>query len=368
MRVFVSSLISGFESLREAAAAAITTLGDEVVRAEDFHASPDSPQQACLAGVREADAVVLILGDRYGYVQQSGLSATHEEYREARELGPVLVFIQRDAQPEPKQSEFIREVQGWERGHYTAEFSDPEDLRSRVTRALHDFQLANESRPLNETELLGSARSLLPAQHQTNRPAVLVAMAAGPPRAVLRPAELEDEHLRRFLLAEGLTGDDAVLTPSAGTDVAVRGDTIYLRQPQAERLISLDETGRLLIAQPASEDAGWRSGVPSIIEEDVVAAIERSLRFTARVLDRIDSPRRQTYVAIVVAVVGAGYLPWRTRAEHQANPNSAGIGLGSSSDVVVSLTPPVRRRPALVHDTTALAQDFAVRIRRGLNA
>jgi uncharacterized protein DUF4062 len=368
MRVFVSSLISGFEPLREAAAAAITTLGDDVVRAEDFQASPDSPQQACLAGVREADAVVLILGGRYGFVQQSGLSATHEEYREARDMRPVLVFIQNDAQPEPKQAEFLREVRGWERGHYTVEFSEADDLRTRVTRALHEFSLASESSPMNEIELLERAQSLLPSRHHSNHPQTFVAVAPGPIRSVLRPAELEDEQLRRFLLTEALTGDDAVLTPSAGTDEEIRGDTIQLRQAQAERFVSLDESGRLLIAHPALEADRWRTGIASIIEEDVVALIERSMRFAARVLDRVDQPRRLTHVALVVAVVGSGYLPWRTRAQHQASPNSAGVGLGSSGDVVVSLTPPVRRRAALVHDTAALAQDFAVRIRRERNA
>ena len=99
MRVFISSLITGFESLRDAAASASATLGHEPVRAEDFQASPDSPQQACLAGVRGSDVVVLILGERYGVVQQSGLSATHEEYRVARESRPVLVFIQQARNP-----------------------------------------------------------------------------------------------------------------------------------------------------------------------------------------------------------------------------------------------------------------------------
>ena len=240
MQVFISSLITGFESLRDAAAEAIATLGHAPVRAEEFPASPDTPQQACLAGVRASDAVVLVLGDRYGYVQQSGLSATHEEYREARESCPVLVFIQQRVQPEPRQLDFIREVQGWEHGHYTAHFADADDLRNRVTRALHEFTLANEAAPLDEAELLERARALIPTQHHSNQAAVFIAVAPGPTRAVLRPAELEDERLRRFLLAEALTGDDAVLTPAAGTDITVRGDTIELSQRQSDRSISLD--------------------------------------------------------------------------------------------------------------------------------
>jgi hypothetical protein len=97
MRVFISSVISGYAALRDAAAAAIESLGYEVIRAEDFGASPDTPQQACLGGVRDADLVVLLIGARYGAVQASGRSATEEEYREAGESKPVLAFVERPA-------------------------------------------------------------------------------------------------------------------------------------------------------------------------------------------------------------------------------------------------------------------------------
>ena len=73
-------------------------------RAEDFVASPDTPQRTCLRGVREADVVVLVLGARYGAAQGSGLSATHEEYREAKDRSPVLIFIQTGVDLEPEQA------------------------------------------------------------------------------------------------------------------------------------------------------------------------------------------------------------------------------------------------------------------------
>ena len=51
-------------------------------------------------GHKDARPAVLILGSPYGSRQASGLSATHEEYHEARETSrPVLVFIEEGAQP-----------------------------------------------------------------------------------------------------------------------------------------------------------------------------------------------------------------------------------------------------------------------------
>ena len=365
MKVFVSSLISGFESLRDAAAAAISTLGHQPVRAEDFPASPTSPQQACLAGVRDADAVLLILGDRYGYVQKADLSATHEEYREARETRPVLVFVQRDVVPEARQAEFIREVQSWEGGHYTATFADASELRDRVTRALHEFTLANEAAPLNEEELVSRAQALLPAG-QSSRPTVILSLASGPTRAVIRPSELENPGLRERLLAEALTGEHAVLTTTAGTETQLAGDAVQLVQQQAGRLVHLDESARILVMGPATDWGRSAGGISSIIEEDVHAFLARSLRFCAKVLDHVDAPGRLTHLVPVVCLTGAGYTPWRTREEQQRSPHSASMGMRSTDKVVVALTPAIRRRPALVHENSQLADDLVARLRREL--
>src|SRR5262245_40121385 len=117
MKIFISSVIRGFEAYRDAAARAARALRHEVKRAEDFSASPSTPQQACLSGIRWAEAVILIIGSRYGPRQPSGLSATHEEYREARGRCPVIVLVQRGVDLEPAQQEFLGEVQAWATGH-----------------------------------------------------------------------------------------------------------------------------------------------------------------------------------------------------------------------------------------------------------
>ena len=86
--------------------------------------------------MRDADVVVLLMGERYGAVQPSGLSATHEEYREARDRKPVLVFVEECAAREPAQQVFLEEVQQWETGHLRVPYSSPETLRSaRCARA-----------------------------------------------------------------------------------------------------------------------------------------------------------------------------------------------------------------------------------------
>jgi hypothetical protein len=96
---------------------------------QNFPGSSRSLQVACLAGVREADVVILLLGERYGPKQNLGLSATHEEYREAKERCTVIPFVQGNITFDDDQDAFAAEVRSWNGGHYSASFDGPEDLR-----------------------------------------------------------------------------------------------------------------------------------------------------------------------------------------------------------------------------------------------
>lgn len=134
-KIFLSSVIAGYEDYRVAAASGATVLGHEVIRAEGFPASPQTPQQACLEGVRLADAVVLLLGDRYGAVQASGRSATHEEFVEASGSKPLFVFHQSGVSRDEDMARFVDEVHAWDSGRLSGQFRTPDELRDAVTKA-----------------------------------------------------------------------------------------------------------------------------------------------------------------------------------------------------------------------------------------
>jgi len=79
----------------------------------------------------------------------SGLSPTHEEFREARDRKPILVFVQEGIEREANQDAFVAEVQAWQSGYFRGGFQTAEELRDVVTRAIHDHQLANATGPLD---------------------------------------------------------------------------------------------------------------------------------------------------------------------------------------------------------------------------
>ena len=135
-RVFISSVMDGYENFRDAASDGIRQAGCEPVRAEDFPAATASPRNSCLDGVRSADALVLLLGERYGFVGPSGLAATEEEYDEARKSHtPILVFLQ-DGEREAKQQKFIIKVQGYVDGHWRKAFRNSATLTDLVRDAV----------------------------------------------------------------------------------------------------------------------------------------------------------------------------------------------------------------------------------------
>jgi len=129
-KVFISSVMRGFEDERAAARRAVESVGLRAVMAETAPARPDASKHALLDLVDPADAVVLILGARYGYIAEHGLSPTEDEFNHARQAGkPIFVFVQNGVQREPEQDEFVRRVQGgWSQGAFTAFFDSAEDL------------------------------------------------------------------------------------------------------------------------------------------------------------------------------------------------------------------------------------------------
>jgi hypothetical protein len=96
MRIFTSSTYEDLKNERRAAIDTIKRIG-QVIAMEDFFASNHPPKDVCLRYLQDCDAVVLILGFRYGSVDGiEGISLTEIEYNTAKSLGmPVFVFQKR---------------------------------------------------------------------------------------------------------------------------------------------------------------------------------------------------------------------------------------------------------------------------------
>lgn len=274
MKIFVSSLITGMELERAAVVGAVRALGHNTVTAETFGARPDSPQVACLAAVRESDCVVLVLGGRYGAKQPSGLSATHEEFREARDRKPVLVFIDANASREPDQDAFVTEVQRWQGGQFTEPFATIDELRDSVTRDLHRWELSIAAGAPDPDEMLARAVALLPVEARNVHTGVVtlaVAIAGGPRQSILRPTELETDALLQHLHRVARFGRTPIFVEEEGATHRLENHALVLSQPS--RAVRLDEEGAVLIVLPLERGRRDFTGLPALIQEDVRTAL-----------------------------------------------------------------------------------------------
>jgi hypothetical protein len=366
MKVFVSSLIGGYEQYRAAVVDAIAMLGHTPLRAEDLGANPASPQQACLSLVRDSDVVILLMGERYGAIQPSGLSATHEEYREARERKPVLVFVEEPGDREGHQEAFLQEVQEWATGHFRSSYEDPASLTAAVVRGLHEHELAVSHGTFDLGECVERARNLLPTGSPGfgSGPELVIAVAPGPLQQVIRPAEIGDPTLAADLQREALFGSSPVLDRAEGTNESTRGSQLVLSQEHGS--ISIDQAGNIRVAKVLRSNSRWSgTEMPAVIHEDVQQLVGAAVRYAGWVLDRIDPVRRLTDVVVLVRLSGAGWMPWRTRQEHEASPTSGSMGSGGDAETTVELTPPQRHRQALTHDADRIAEDLTALLERG---
>ena len=367
MRIFISSLITGFETQRAAARRAVTTLRHEPVMAEDFGAQPNSPQIACMQGLRSSDMMVLILGENYGFVPpNSTLSATHQEYREARETKPVVAFVQEGISPGPDQDAFIAEVQAWEGGLFRGGFVAADDLQDSVTRALHDVTLANATGPVDEQEMAARALAMMPPENRNHvTPAMLeLVIAGGPRQRILRPVELEDQGLAERLEQSALYGKNRLFDRSLGTASGLDGADLVLGQERGAS-IRLTEHGSIAVRVPLDEPRARGRGLDHmsgmvIIEESVQHRLGVALDYAAEIIDYIDRTQRLTHLVVAVRLTGVEHRGWRTQAQHAASSSSVQMGIGGMRErLPVTLT---IRRAALGLDRKSTRLNSSHRI------
>ncbi len=142
MRVFVSSVTDGYEQYRAAARAAIEASGHvAVVIGLNHHASPSSPRAGCFSEIEDSDVLVLLLGKRYGDLQSSGKSATHEEWAYARSIAKrILVFVEDVEDREDAQRDLLSELGGWVDGSLWSTYDAPTVLITEIVKALRALE------------------------------------------------------------------------------------------------------------------------------------------------------------------------------------------------------------------------------------
>lgn len=139
-RVFISSTMTDLADVRQSVANTVTDLGAQPVMFELLGARTDDSRQAYTSEVRRSHIHLGILSRRYGDKLESGYSATHEEYEEARKhRKEILLFLDddvSDAERDGHLNTWLRELYKF---HVLRKYSGVEDLTQWVTASLADI-------------------------------------------------------------------------------------------------------------------------------------------------------------------------------------------------------------------------------------
>jgi hypothetical protein len=134
--VMISSTIKDLEQERDAADRAIRRLRLTRFRAETYGSRPHSPLRTCASMAKGCNIFILIIGERYGSIIESGgISVVEFEYNVARAQNPekILVYV-KDGPRESRLEKFLEDVQDFTRGYFTSLFATPEELYEQIQR------------------------------------------------------------------------------------------------------------------------------------------------------------------------------------------------------------------------------------------
>lgn len=300
-RVFVSSVIEGFEEMRQAARRGIEKAGCEPVLVnEDFPALADSPRNACLDAVERADIFVIVVGTRGGFKAPSGKLVTEEEFEHAgKHRLPVLAFIQ-DGQRDEEATRFVGKLSDFVDGLFRTSFENVNELESAVEPAVRRVSETIRLARLDGDSLLADLRAISPRRDEAW---VRIVIALERDEELLDPGRIQSNelieqlqelaHLRRVRLFRYEAPKQPRLTET-GLCISQVSPVGYPRGgPEAS--LEVRQDGKLLIDYElgGAEDNNPFSGL-TIVSSDLRDAARRAFLFADAFYAWIDPWLRQT--------------------------------------------------------------------------
>lgn len=154
MKIFVSST---YEDLKDERSETVTLIDRDpigkAIAMEKFFASNHKSKDVCLKRLQECDAMVLILGFRYGSIDKTeGVSFTEIEYNTAKTLGlPIFVFQKRKPDGSWRTEETDKErteklfafKSRLDEERYRVTFVTPQELAKEIIGAIRQYEIEN---------------------------------------------------------------------------------------------------------------------------------------------------------------------------------------------------------------------------------
>jgi hypothetical protein len=318
-RVFVSSVVEGFQVHREVARSVIHAAGGEAILVnEDFPSTQTSSRNACLDAVASSDIFVLVIGARGGWRAPSGRLVIEEELEEARRRRlPVLVFIEEVEQDVDAKS-LSTTISDYVDGYFRVRFQGPDGLGRELARALPSLIQTSQRPAMSSVELSAYFERSYKVGDATTLRFVLV-----PERIeeVVDPVRLGSDEFAGRLLELGHSKSIALFSyQHAKGPPSISNDFLVIEQPagndwrrgiHAVRM-ELHETGAIILDSNVTgrrerANSGDLMGMYRIAIEDVEAALATDFRFASAVYEDIDPFKRHQRFFWNAALSSLGY-------------------------------------------------------------
>jgi hypothetical protein len=335
--VFTSSVSEDYQHIRQAAREAIGKAGGHPIGFEDFPALNKTSRNACLDGVRNCDIYVGILGTKYGWVTPSGLSATEEEFKEARESGKRrLIFIEEVEQREEKQEAFLKRAGDYQSGRFWKKFKTPEDLKRILEAALKEvFETHMEG--LSESQLQERLQKevLEPLSYDHGQTWLITGAMPDCQTSLTDDSSFNDGKLAKKIFLMGQEGDHPIFEIELAKTKTLKEDHWMLEQTEKQNwhnglqlsivrlyidgcvTIGMNVTGR----EPEAEDYLSRS--LSIYPDLVEQIASAQLSFLSQLYDHFDPHLRWDRVALMTGLHNIGHRNFsRPRPGQSSHPMS----------------------------------------------
>jgi hypothetical protein len=335
VRVFVSSVVDGFEAFREAARRGIERAGaDAVLVNEDLPAMGESSRNACLDAVESCDAYLMLLGARGGWTTPAAKLVVEEEYEHARrQKMPTLIFVQqvtRDSDAE----RLLRVVSDYTDGVFRQSFQSAADLERQVEAAVRlvaNRMMQPITPPSTVTERL--------SKRARNRNDAVLRVVLAPERReeVITPMDIESRQFTIRLYEIGHVGDHPIFNYSRPKSDRLEGSARVIEQsdPNGRHdgtetvLLSIDEQGILEVEANVTNrrpGMGFASGMV-IVADDVSSVLTAIFGFAARLFDRLDPHKRHQRFLYGASLLELGFR----QITRDATPKSSyGIAMSRS--------------------------------------
>jgi hypothetical protein len=311
-RVFVSSVMDGFEEYRRAAKEGIVGAGGEPVLVEDFSSLSQSPRTACLDAVASCDIYIAVVGSRGGWTAPSGQLVVEEEYEEARHRRlSILAFIQ-DTERDTDAQRLVRTLSDYIDGRFRKTFTAPAALQAEVGKALKPL-IEHRARP--EVDISVIEERLNTAPHIRNQASLRFVLAPERDEELIDPVSLDSEELKQQLFEIGhsprvrLFAYERAKTSTVGPDDIVIFQTDESRHRDGIDEVRMELTSRGLLAIDMNVTGRavsnlWDNsfGFLVIVEADVTTALEKSFAFAHEFFETRDPYRRYDRLLFNVAL------------------------------------------------------------------